>query len=195
MNALKLLAPLAIGIILGGCAHPIVISPDINKITPVPGSTTIKKNVAYYVDPALSTKIVKTGGGGGDFVQYTPYKDTEMGFYKMLTNVFSNVTRITSLDKDQMSKDSISYIISPDLVTNSSSSSALTWPPTQFDVTLTSKITDPAGNVIAQPSVSGSGSASFSEFKSDFSLSGKRAVEDALQKMQQKLLATPEINK
>ena len=195
MNSLKLLAPLAIGLILGGCAHPIVISPDINKITPTPGSTLIKKNVAYYVDPALTSKIVKTSGGGGDFVQYTPYKDTEVGFYKMLTNVFSNVTRLTSLDKDQIAKESVSYIISPDLVTNSSSSSAFTWPPTQFDITLTSKITDPAGNVIAQPSVNGSGSATFSEFKSDFSLSGKRAVEDVLLKMQQKLLATPEINK
>lgn len=59
MNALKLLTPLAIGIILGGCAHPIVISPDINKITPVPSSTLIKKNVAYYVDPTLTAKIVK----------------------------------------------------------------------------------------------------------------------------------------
>lgn len=127
-------------------------------------------------------------------MRYTPYKDTEVSYYKMLTNVFTNVTRLTTLDKAQIAKDSINYIISPDIVTTSSSSSPFTWPPTQFDITLTSKITDPEGKVIAEPSVKGSGSATFSEFKSDFSLSGKRAAEDALLKMQEKLLATPEIN-
>jgi hypothetical protein len=43
--------------------------------------------------------------------------------------------------------------------------------------------------------VSGEGSAEFSEFKSDFSLSGKRATADALLKMQRVLLDTTELRK
>jgi len=34
-----------------------------------------------------------TAGGGGDKVQYKPYKDMETGFYKMLSNVFAQVTK------------------------------------------------------------------------------------------------------
>lgn len=190
----KLCFPLIVCAMLTACAHPLVISPDINKVTPSLRSNLIPKSVGYYISPELLEKKVTTSGGGGDSVIYTPYKDTETAFYKMLTNVFTNVTRLkTPSESAVISKQSIDYIIVPEIATSSSSPSAFTWPPTQFNVNLTCKISDPTGKTIAQLSVVGAGHAEFDEFRSDFSLSGKRASEDALLKMQEALLKLPEL--
>jgi hypothetical protein len=109
---------------LAGCAHPIVISPDIGKIEADAASKPITKNVAYYIADDVRTKEVVTPGGGGDQVSYQPYRDIETAFYKMLTNVFGNVTRLkTPKDAEAISKNQVSYLITPHIVTNSSSPS------------------------------------------------------------------------
>ncbi|OGB24519.1 MAG: hypothetical protein A3I66_10740 [Burkholderiales bacterium RIFCSPLOWO2_02_FULL_57_36] len=141
-------------------------------------------------------KEVITPGGGGDKVSYQPYRDIETAFYKMLTNVFGNVTKLkTPKDADAISKNNIAYVITPQLLTDSSSPSPFTWPPTKFSVDLTCNIADAAGNPVISKNVSGTGAAEFSEFKADFSLSAKRASQDALLKMQQALLDAPELRK
>ncbi|RJF96335.1 hypothetical protein D3871_21030 [Noviherbaspirillum saxi] len=144
----------------------------------------------------VRTKEVTTPGGGGDKVSYQPYRDMETAFYKMLTNVFGSVTKLkTAKDAEAISRNNVSYIITPEIVTNSSSPSPFTWPPTKFNVDLTCQITDALGNPVLTKSVSGEGNAEFSEFKSDFSLSGKRASQDALLKMQRVLLEAAELRK
>jgi hypothetical protein len=181
---------------LAGCAHPIVISPDIEKIEANAASKPITKNVAYYIADDVRTKEVITAGGGGDRVSYQPYRDMETAFYKMLTNVFGNVTKLkTPTDAEAISKNQVSYVITPKIVTNSSSPSAFTWPPTKFSFDLSCDIADATGNLLVTKKVSGEGNAEFSEFKSDFSLSGKRATQDALLKMQRILLDTAELRR
>jgi hypothetical protein len=96
-------------------------------------------------------------------------------------------------DAEAIAKHSINYIITPEITTQSSSPSAFTWPPTKFSVNLTCNITDVSGKVIGKPTVTGEGNAEFSEFKSDHSLSGKRATLDSLLKMQDTLLKMPEL--
>ena len=179
---------------LAGCAHPVVISPDIAKIERNADSKPITKNVAYFIAEDVRTKEVITPGGGGDKVSYQPYRDIETAFYKMLTNVFDNVTKLkVQKDTEAISKNNVSYVITPQLVTDSSSPSPFTWPPTKFNVDLICSITDAAGNTVLTKKVSGEGKAEFDEFKKDFSLSGKRAAEDALLKIQKALLEAPEL--
>jgi hypothetical protein len=81
------------------------------------------------------------------------------------------------------------------MVTDSSSPSPFTWPPTKFNIDLTCDIADATGNPILSKKVTGEGNAEFDEFKKDFSLSGKRAAEDALLKMQKTLLSASELRK
>lgn len=196
MRIFKILSSLIVVAALAGCAHPIVISPDIAKIEADGGSKPISKNVAYYIADDVRNKEIITPGGGGDKVSYQPYRDIEAAFYKMLTNVFGNVTKLkTPKDAEAISKNNVSYVITPRIVTNSSSPSPFTWPPTKFNIDLTCDIADPTGNLLVTKKVSGDGAAEFSEFKSDFSLSGKRATEDALLKMQRALLDTTELRK
>jgi hypothetical protein len=194
MRIIKLISLLAIVAVITGCAHPLVISPDISKVERTGNAQTIDKNVGYYIPADIRDKAVKTKGGGGDFVTYTPYRDMETAFYKMLSNVFKSVTVLKSAnDTEAIAKHSINYIITPEITTESSSPSAFTWPPTKFSVTLTCNITNTSGKVIGKPAVTGEGNAEFSEFKSDVSLSGKRATLDSLLKMQDTLLKMPEL--
>ncbi len=194
MRIIKLISMLAVVAVITGCAHPLVISPDISKVERSGNAQAIDKNVGYYIPADMREKLVKTGGGGGDSVKYTPYKDMETALYKMLSNVFKSVTMLKSPnDAEAIAKHSINYIITPEITTQSSSPSAFTWPPTKFSVNLTCNITDISGKVIGKPAVTGEGNAEFSEFKSDYSLSGKRATLDSLLKMQDSLLKMPEL--
>jgi hypothetical protein len=196
MRIAKLVFSIAAIVALAGCAHPVVISPSVDKIERDTASKPISKSVAYYISDDFRNKQVITPGGGGDRVSYQPYRDIETAFYKMLTNVFGNVVTLKNpKDAEALSKNNVSYIVTPQIVTNSSSPSPFTWPPTKFNVELTCAVTDAAGNPVTTQKVSGEGNAEFSEFKSDFSLSGKRAAQDALLKMQRALLETPDLRK
>lgn len=190
MNIIKLIFALIIASILSGCAHPINISPNIAKIErDASTQPRSKRSVGYYIPAEVRNLEVATPGGGGDKLSYFPYRDIETAFYKMLTNVFDNVTRLTSAtDAEAISKNNIGYVITPEIITNSSSSSAFTWPPTKFSIDLTCKISDATGKLVDSKKVIGEGQAEYDEFKSDFSLSARRASENALLKMQSKLL-------
>jgi hypothetical protein len=195
MRIIKVCALLAVVVTLAGCAHSIVISPDLSKISRSDSDPQIKQNVGYYIAEDAHAKQVTTPGGGGDKVSYLPYRDIETSFYKMLSNVYDTVTKMKSpTDAAAISKSNIGYVITPELTTNSSSPSAFTWPPTQFTVDLTCKITDPAGTLIATKKVSGHGNAEFDEFKHDHGLAAKRAAQDALLKMQNELMGVSELN-
>lgn len=194
MRIIKLICAAITTIALTGCAHNITISPDIAKIERSTNAQPINKSVGYYIPVASRDLSVTTPGGGGDKVSYKPYKDIETAFYKMLSGVFKSVTVLnTPSDADAISKNGLSYVFIPTLTTNSSSSSPFTWPPTQFNMELTCDISDNTGKQVATKSVTGEGKAEFAEFKSEFGLSGKRATEDALQKMQKLLLESSEL--
>lgn len=185
MNIKSLFSVIAVTASLIGCAHPLVISPDLAKIERAPAAQPIKKNVGYYIPDELRELEVTTPGGGGDKVSYKPYRDLEVGLFKMLGNVFENVHKLKgTADTAAIKSNGIAYVITPKLLTNSSSPSAFTWPPTKFTVDLTCNIADASGNPVVSPTVQGEGKAEFEEFKSNFSLSAIRASEDALKKMQ-----------
>ena len=196
MHTLKLSSLFFAAIILSACARPMIVTPNLDKIGQISTNQQINKNVAYLISSDVLTKEVTTPGGGGDKVTYYPYRDIETGFYKVLSNVFANVTKLKSAsDAETISKNNIVFLITPTIVTDSSSPSALTWPPTKFSTELTCRVTDKLGNLILETKVTGNGAAEFDEFKKDLSLSGKRSTEDALIKLQQALLNAPELRK
>jgi uncharacterized membrane protein YoaK (UPF0700 family) len=92
-------------------------------------------------------------------------------------------------DVEVLAKQGVSVVARTEISTQSSSDSFITWPPTFFQVQLSCTFTDISGTTIAQTFITGTGNAEFSEFKSDFSLAGKRAAEDALKKMQWAIIA------
>jgi hypothetical protein len=172
-----------------GCAHPISISPDLNKVPQA--SAKINKTAAYYVSAEDLAREVETPGGGGDKVKYAPYRDLESGLYKAFSQVFTNVVKLKSpADAAAIGAQGVALVIKPTITTNSSSDSLVTWPPTQFSVDILCSVTDASGKELVSLRSTGQGAATFSEFTSDFSLSAKRASQDALTKLVQDLAAS-----
>lgn len=163
---------------LTGCAHPINISPDLSAINANSSNVKIDKKITYYFTEDLE-KEVTTPGGGGDSVKYKPYKELDMGIYKVFADKFKTVEVL----KKPGEKINADYSAEITISTNSSSSSAFTWPPTLFGVNIVAEFSNLQSGLKEKISVSGEGRAEFSEFKSNFNLSAKRASEDVLTKL------------
>lgn len=165
-------------VVVSGCSHNIQLTPDLAKLRQLETNTSIEKNVAYYISQENKNKQVTTPGGGGDKVTYKPYADSEAALNTVLSRIFSRVYSIKSIDDTQyINEKNISFIFIPELTTNSSSSSALTWPPTEFTMNLACKAVNTDGEVVWEKTIESVGNSEFSEFKSDFSLSARRASE------------------
>lgn len=165
--------------LISGCAHPLNITPDISALSKSMPAEKSGKNVAYYFTEDLE-KEVTTPGGGGDSVKYKPYKELDTGIYKILSDNFKSVVMLKKgADQPKLDNDLVAEIT---ISTNSSSSSAFTWPPTMFGVNINADFSDPKTGKKEKILVTGEGRAEFSEFTSNFNLSAKRASEDALSK-------------
>ena len=177
---------MVISALLTGCAHPIIIAPDEQKISSNLSSNDNREySVGYYISPKDKALEVTTLGGGGDNVRYYPYRDIEKGYKAMLSNVFVSVTKLDSVDKsDVRLQNKIDLILRPKIITTSGSTGFFTWPPTNFSVDLTNTITSVDGKVISEPRAIGTGGASTSEKISEHGIAGRRAIEDALLKSQ-----------
>lgn len=181
--------------VLSGCAHEISLTGDPSKL-PALSTAPLEKNVALVISTEDSAREVITPGGGGDKVSYHPYHDVELPLYMGLGHVFKNVTKLKAApDADAMRAQHLDYLVVPTITTTSSSPSLLTWPPTDFTVTLTCTVTDPMGQKVVVENVTGTGHAEFSEFKHNFSLAGQLAVADAVTKLQTALASEPQLQK
>lgn len=183
-------------IIISGCARNIQINPDLANIRSLETNTVSEKTVAYYISEEDLTREVITPGGGGDKVKYKPYADTRGALNAALLKKFSKVYSIDSLDnKAFIIEKNISYIFVPHLATNSSSSSLFTWPPTEFTIKLECNALDKNGSTAWNTTINSIGNATFSEFKKDFSLAGRRASEYAFKSLLKELDQSEIFNK
>ena len=181
------------GMALSACAHPITINP---ASTPqLLGESSFSTKIAGYVmTDADREKQVTTEGGGGDKISYFPFKDLEKGLRDSLNSLYSDVVLVHSpSDFEVFKRDGIDIIFAPEIHTTSNSNSIFTWPPTQFSIDLASTVTDPEGNILARVRVVGEGAAAFSEFKGDFGLAGRRAAQDALEKLTVEISSNPRL--
>jgi hypothetical protein len=186
---LKLItATLLASVLFSGCAHKISLDPSLSAIRDTDIEQKVNINVGYYISQNNKELNVVTPGGGGDKVEYFPYKDTESAFNTVLSKVFNRVYSLKSFnDKKFIESKNIKYIFTPTLTTNSSSESMFTWPPTKFTVALKCEAVNTEGSKVWEETVYEEGHASFSEFKNNFSLSAQRATEKAFLSMLNKL--------
>lgn len=181
-------------LLVTGCSHPMVISPALSNLQNIPESQKIAKKVGYYISPTQRALEANTAGSSGDRVTYKPYRDIETGLYMVLGNVFADVTRLDSLsDQAAIAKAGIDYIVMPEVTTTSGMTNALVWMPGQFNMNLACSFTHADGSPLMSVKVAGEGKASIGETTSNMSIAGIRASEDALNKLQQALLAAPQL--
>lgn len=191
-RAIRIAAAVALLALLGACAHPITITPDVASIAA--SKPSVQKNAVFVIPTEDRDREVTTGGGGGDQVRYFPYRDIESGMFQILSSIYAKVTLLrTTTDKSLLDASKASYVFLPTLATESSSKSLVTWPPTDFAVTITYKVQDPAGKAVYDNSVQGKGQATFDQFRRERGLAGRLAVEDALKKFKAQVEAAPEL--
>lgn len=190
MRAFRPLMILSFALLLGACAHPVTINPID---TPARNTALLSpKKVAYVMTDTDRNKQVTTDGGGGDKINYFPYRDLEKGIRDTLRAVYTDVSVIGfPTDMKSIQENSLSFVFAPEIYTSSKSESAFTWPPTQFTVELSCTVTDSDGKIISRIRVIGNGSAEFSEFKTDFGLAGRRAAAEASAKLKQEISNNP----
>ncbi|MEH6593943.1 MAG: hypothetical protein V7736_00170 [Colwellia polaris] len=168
-----------LALLITGCAHQIEINPDMANIKQVENKSD--KIVGYFISEENKKKKVTTPGGGGDKISYLPYSDLESAFYTALSNKYKDVYSVKSLDESSFIKEKgISLIFVPEIETDSSSDSIMTWPATDFSIKLTCKAISASGDLVWEKTIESAGHAEFDEFKSDFSLSARRASEQAI---------------
>lgn len=178
--------------LISACAHPITIVP--NKTPERVAGSLSQKKAAYVMTDNDRNKQVTTAGGGGDKVNYYPYRDVEKAIRDALRSIYADVIAISSsADIDSLKTNNISVVYIPVISTVSSSDSAFTWPPTYFGVELTCNVYDVAGKELSNLKVTGNGNAEFSEFKINTGLAGSRASSDLSEKLRQEILKSPNL--
>ncbi len=168
---------------LVGCAHSMIITPELQSLKKT-GENYIQVTAGYYISPSDREKYVESPGGGGDRVSYYPYKELEPALQKVLYNIFQDVKRLDlSITPEYLKANDISFAFLPEITTDSDSDGAFTWPPTSFTVNLSLKAFSQNGKLIWERKYNGVGTATFSEFKQDFSLAAKRASQKVFSEM------------
>lgn len=190
----KLLVACLLIPLVSACSHNIQINPPLDELRAMEMAPKIDKSVAYYIPMEVKNKTVTTPGGGGDKISYQPYKDTEGALNTMLSQAFTRVYSLSDINNQAfLTAKNVSFVFQPTIVTDSSSSSAFTWPATDFTFELTCVATDPAGQQVLSKTVSAQGHAEYDEFIKDFSLSSRRAAEKAFQQMLMEIKQSPEL--
>lgn len=182
--AIKVLGWLAtlLVVTLTGCAHPVSLSSDVSKLMGS-GANKIDRKVGLVMTDEQRRFEQTTPSGGGDKVSYLPYRDLESGLYVVLSENFAGVTRVAGVNDPKVAADGLAFLVLPAIATTSFSPSLVTWPPTIFTVAVTLSVVDPRNNPVTEVKVQGEGRAEFDDFKTDVSLSAKRAAEDVLKKL------------
>lgn len=171
----RLAAALATAALLAGCSHPITM---ITETAP-PRSVAhlIPKKVAYVMTDAQRDLQVTTAGGSGDRVSYYPYRDLEKSVRDALRGVYRNVIVVrTANDAKANEAAGVSLVFTPQIKTDSSSSSWVTWPPTAFTAEVSCVVTDTSGVEVTRVRAVGNGTAEFGEFNGDYGLAARRAA-------------------
>jgi hypothetical protein len=167
-----------------GCAHPIIITPELQSLKRT-GGDYIQATVGYYISPTDRENYVYSPGGGGDKVYYYPYKELEPALQKVLFNVFQDVKRLDlMISPEYLKANDISFAFWPEITTDSYSDGIFTWMPTSFTVNLSCKAFSQNGKLIWERKYTSVGTATFSEsISQDFGLAAKRASQKVFSEM------------
>lgn len=165
----------ALAALLAACSHPITMITE--TAPPRSMAHLVPKKVAYVMTDAQRDQQVTTAGGSGDRVSYYPYRDLEKSIRDALRAVYRDVVVLrTAGDTKANDAAGVSLVFTPQIKTDSSSSSWVTWPPTSFTVEVSCVVSDAAGAEVTRVRAVGNGTANFGEFNGDYGLAARRAA-------------------
>jgi len=184
---LKLFSALLALLLLSGCVHDISVAPELSKVEKT-RPVTIHRVVAYFIPSKRYEQSVVTPGGNNDQLRYSPYKDTEPSFKKVLNNVFTEVHKISSLDDEKIKKHNIRFIFIPEIETMSSSNSNVDWEPTKFNMILKVKVLKADKSELFTSYAQGKGIANFGRYQDNPTYAVEIASRSALLQFQDEII-------
>lgn len=174
-SAARLCAAAALAGLLAACSHPITMITE--TAPPRSMAHLVPKKVAYVMTDAQRDQQVTSPGGSGDRVSYYPYRDLEKSIRDALRAVYRDVIVLrTAGDAKANEAAGVSLVFTPQIKTDSSSSSWVTWPPTSFTAEVNCVVSDAAGAEVTRVRAVGNGTANFGEFNGDYGLAARRAA-------------------
>ncbi len=174
-------------LLLSGCVHDISIAPELTKVKKT-RPVTIHRTVAYYIPTERYTESIATPGGNNDELRYTPYKDTEASFKKVLENIFTKVHKVTSLDDEQINTLGIQFVFIPEIETMSSSNSNVDWEPTKFNMILKVQIVKNDKSELFTTYAHGKGIANFGRYQDNPTHAVETASRSAFLQLQDEII-------
>ncbi len=183
----KLLLLLVLGLFLSGCVHDVSVAPELSKIKKV-RPVTIYRSVAYYIPEEKLKRVVLTPGGNNDQLRYSPYKESEMAFKKVLNNVFTKVYKISSFHDPLIAEKKIQFIFVPTIETASYSNSNVDWEPTKFTYILDVNIYRHNKELVFKTYAQGKGIANFGRYQENPAYAIEIASRSALLQFQDEII-------
>jgi hypothetical protein len=191
---LKLLLILFTLLLMSGCVHDISVAPELSKIQKT-RPVTIHRTVAYYIPTELYKESVVTPGGNNDELRYSPYKDTEASFKKVLDNVFTKVYKIDSLDDEKIKKHNIQFVFVPAIETISFSNSNVDWQPTKFNMILKVQVLHADNRELFTTYAQGKGVANFGRYQDNPTYAVEIASRSAFLQFQDEIITKRQLFK
>ena len=191
---LKLLLALFTLLLMSGCVHDISVAPELSKIQKM-RPVTIHRTVAYYIPFELYKQSVVTPGGNNDELRYSPYKDTEASFKKVLDNVFTKVYKIDSLDDEKIKKHNIQFVFVPAIETMSFSNSNVDWQPTKFNMILKVQVLQADNRELFNTYAQGKGIANFRQYQENPTYAVEIASRSAFLQFQDEIITKRQLFK
>lgn len=171
---------------LTACAHGVKISPQLTLASDP--SRLVEKKVGYRITDAQRALQVTTPGGGGDKISYFLYRDLESGLFQTLSTVFSAVYVIPEASSQEFIVDkNISFVFTPVMESDSSSTNVVLWNPTDFTLRLRATAMDASGQEVWAQDFVGEGKASAGGSVVE-TPSAQAAAADVFSQLQQALL-------
>jgi len=172
---------------LSACVHDVSVAPELSKIKKV-RPVTISRSVAYYIPKEKLDQVVLTPGGNNDQLRYSPYKESEPAFKKVLDNIFTKVYRISSFQDPLITEKKIQFIFVPTIKTASYSNSNVDWEPTKFTYILDVNIYRPHKELLFGIHTQGKGIANFGRYQENPAYAIEIASRSALLQFQDEII-------
>jgi hypothetical protein len=177
-----------IALLFQGCVHEISTAPALDTIKNRNIHYRTDRRVAYYIPKAQYAEKFVTEGGDGHSVTYAPYKETEAALRKVLSSLFTSVSRLDTMDEKSVAEKKIDYVFVPTIKTYSASASNVDWEPTHFVMSISCQTLDSGLKEVWKTEVIGKGRANFAQLERNPSLSAQKASKFAYLNLQKEML-------
>lgn len=160
---------------LCGCTHQISIKPSQMQFN---SGKKINSECGLVFSPSDTERLYKETGAGGDSYEYKAYSDLKFSYNVMLRQICDGTRNFDS--HDAAINQASPVVFMPEIKEVRSKAGFFTWPPTEFYLSVRTKIFDATGEQLQLLNSTGKGNMTLMEMQGNFGSAGGQAVRNVL---------------